>query len=71
MSNYLASLLEDITLLGQKVCNLVQLYPTMHAGCCEHQGVQQRGYRLILWDTWCWEASPWHDRPDCGRHQDL
>ena len=43
---------------------------TYDAGCCEHQGVQHRGYRLIIIDEYVIECGLWGRREHCGRHSD-
>ncbi|KKM88709.1 hypothetical protein LCGC14_1256040 [marine sediment metagenome] len=44
-----------------------QFLKTHDAGCCEHQGIQHRGYRLILWDEYFIDVGLWGRRDTCGR----
>ena len=68
--------MEDITVeaIGQvsdqvrdffKGIEYIKIYD---AGCCEKQGIQHRGYRIILGKTYVIEWGLWGVRGNCGRH---
>ncbi len=43
-------------------------YRTYNPGCCEEQGIQHRGYRVILLGKYVIECGLWGQRDHCGQH---
>jgi hypothetical protein len=46
----------------------VAFHKTYDAGCCENQGIEHRGYRVVLKGKYVIECGLWGRRKDCGRH---
>jgi hypothetical protein len=65
MKHYLRRLRTQIR---SSIEEVVEFYRTYDAGCCEHQGVELRGYRVILKGKYVIECGLWGRRKDCGRH---
>jgi len=43
----------------------IRFYKTYDAGCCQHQGVEHRGYRVVFWNTYVLECGLWGTRELC------
>ncbi len=52
-------------ILKNQIRNCIRFYKTYDAGCCKHQEVEHRGYRVVLWDTYVLECGLWGTRELC------
>lgn len=43
----------------------IRFYKTYDAGCCKHQGIEHRGYRVVFWNTYVLECGLWGIRELC------